>query len=54
MEWFLIHAIGPFFRAYERKRINWSKIPFPHLETLDEAGWCGSGIEQARWSGVES
>ena len=39
MELFLIDAIGPFFRGYERKRINWSKIPFGHLETLDEAGW---------------
>ena len=32
MELFLIDAIGPFFRGYRRKRINWSKIPFPHLE----------------------
>lgn len=28
---FLIDAIGPFFRGYERRRINWSKIPFTHL-----------------------
>ena len=32
MELFLIDAIGPFFRGYERRRINWSKIPFNHLE----------------------
>ena len=33
MELFLIDAIGPFFRGYDRKRINWSKIPFQHLAT---------------------
>ncbi|MFT3990395.1 MAG: hypothetical protein QM680_03190 [Luteolibacter sp.] len=33
MELFLIDAIGPFFRNYEKPRINWSKIPFPHLAT---------------------
>jgi hypothetical protein len=27
----LIDAIGPFFRGLERRRINWSKIPFTHL-----------------------
>ncbi|NLZ17414.1 MAG: hypothetical protein GX087_06745 [Desulfobulbaceae bacterium] len=35
MELFLIDAIGPFFRDYGRRRINWSKIPFEHL-ALDE------------------
>lgn len=39
MELFLIDAIGPFFRGYEKERVNWSKIPFPHLSTLDDAGW---------------
>jgi hypothetical protein len=33
---FLIDAIGPFFRGYERRRINWSKIPFTHLATEGE------------------
>ena len=33
MELFLIDAIGPFFRGYEKSRINWSKIPFTHLKT---------------------
>lgn len=33
---FLIDAIGPFFRGYERRRINWSKIPFTHLATDGE------------------
>jgi alpha-glucuronidase len=33
MEWLLIDGIGPFFHGYTRKRINWSKIPFAHLET---------------------
>lgn len=36
-EIFLIDAIGPFFRGYERRRINWSKIPFTHLATEGEA-----------------
>lgn len=31
MEIFLIDGIGPFFRAYQKRRINWSKIPFHHL-----------------------
>ena len=34
---FLIDAIGPFFRGYERKRINWSKIPYTCLVTEGEA-----------------
>ncbi|QTN31759.1 hypothetical protein HZ994_05275 [Akkermansiaceae bacterium] len=39
MELFLIDAIGPFFRGYEKRRINWSKIPFTHLKTSGpEAG----------------
>ncbi len=33
MDLFLIDAIGPFFRDYPLARINWSKIPFDHLET---------------------
>ena len=33
----LIDAIGPFFRGYSKRRINWSKIPFPHLATTGEA-----------------
>lgn len=32
MELFLIDAIGPFFRDYPLARINWSKIPFDHLD----------------------
>jgi len=28
---YLIDAIGPFFRGYQRRTINWSKIPFEHL-----------------------
>ena len=39
MELFLIDAIGPFFRGYRKKRVNWSKIPFPHLATLSEDDW---------------
>lgn len=37
MELFLIDAIGPFFRGYDKSRINWSKIPFPHLKTKGPA-----------------
>ena len=33
MELFLIDGIGPFFVDYNRKRINWSKIPFDNLES---------------------
>jgi hypothetical protein len=42
MELFLTDAIGPFFRGYEKRRINWSKIPFRHLKTSGpeaEAQW---------------
>lgn len=28
MEIFLIDAIGPFFRNYKKRNVNWSKIPF--------------------------
>ncbi|HEY5953692.1 MAG TPA: hypothetical protein VIT18_04960 [Terrimicrobiaceae bacterium] len=31
MELALIDAVGPFFRGYHKRRINWSKIPFAHL-----------------------
>lgn len=39
MELFLIDAIGPFFRGYKRKRINWSKIPFMHLAEIGPDKW---------------
>ncbi|MBC8127389.1 MAG: hypothetical protein H8M99_09650 [Gloeobacteraceae cyanobacterium ES-bin-144] len=39
MELFLIDAIGPFFRGYERTRVNWSKIPFTHLDTASPEDW---------------
>ncbi len=35
MQILLIDGIGPFFRHYKRKRINWSKIPFHSIETDD-------------------
>ena len=38
MDIFLIDAISPFFKGYKKgKRINWSKIPFEHLEKNGEA-----------------
>ncbi|MBM4148601.1 MAG: hypothetical protein FJ224_06115 [Lentisphaerae bacterium] len=32
MRLLLVDGIGPFFRGYSRRRINWSKIPFENLE----------------------
>jgi hypothetical protein len=37
MEIALIDGIGPFFRGWESRRINWSKIHFPRLATDGEA-----------------
>jgi hypothetical protein len=39
MELFIIDATGPFFRGYHRKRINWSKIPFMHLNDASPEDW---------------
>ncbi len=39
MELFLIDAIGPFFRNHDKKRVNWSKIPFTHLATASVRDW---------------
>lgn len=45
MNLFLIDAIGPFFRGYDRRTINWSKIPFEHLKL--------EGPERdAQWAGI--
>ncbi len=32
MKLWMIDGIGPFFNGYRRRRYNWSKIPFNHLE----------------------
>jgi hypothetical protein len=45
MELFLIDAIGPFFRGYDRKRVNWSKIPFMHLANASEDDWAAINEE---------
>lgn len=58
MELVLIDAIGPFFRGFNRRRINWSKIPFdalpvdgPEVEEFwkrvsgDMDTFCGKAIE---------
>jgi hypothetical protein len=40
-EWLMIDGVAPFFRNCPGKRINWSKIPFSHVEAsgmLDGAG----------------
>lgn len=33
MELFIIDTLGPFFRDYKNKTINWSRIPFENLES---------------------
>jgi hypothetical protein len=44
---FFIDAIGPFFRDYDKGRINWSKIPFTHLATEGEA-------RRSQWARIRS
>jgi hypothetical protein len=41
----LIDATGPFFRAYVKKRINWSKIPFSNIPEF-------GGDWQAYWAAI--
>jgi hypothetical protein len=36
---YLIDAIGPFFRDYDRRVINWSKIPWQHAGHQGDAWW---------------
>ncbi|MCU0779298.1 MAG: hypothetical protein MUF86_16755, partial [Akkermansiaceae bacterium] len=45
MELFLIDATGPFFRNHDRKRVNWSKIPFTHLDTATDDDWAAMEAE---------
>lgn len=45
MDWFLIDGIGPFFRGHHKKKVNWSKIPFLHLDTLPDEEWQEIGRE---------
>lgn len=35
----LIDAIGPFFRGYDRRTINWSKIPWEHAGRQGTGWW---------------
>jgi hypothetical protein len=51
MELFLIDATGPFFRNHDRKRVNWSKIPFTHLDTASEDDWAAmeAELEEFAW-----
>jgi hypothetical protein len=51
MEIFLMDAIGPFFRGLRKKKVNWSKIPFTHLDGLTEEEWEGVGGELRRFAG---
>lgn len=44
-EWLILDAIGPFFRDYSKKRVNWSKIPFQHVE---KSGWLTPGDGQSQ------
>jgi hypothetical protein len=36
---YLIDTIGPFFRGYDRRVINWSKIPWDHVGRQGVAWW---------------
>lgn len=47
MQLALIDAIGPFFRGFDQRRINWSKIPFTHLATAGEQ-------RTAQWSAIRA
>ncbi len=38
-ELYLIDTIGPFFRGYDRRVINWSKIPWDHAGRQGPAWW---------------
>lgn len=51
MDLFLIDAIGPFFRGLRKNKVNWSKIPFMHLDGLTEEEWEGIGEELRRFAG---
>jgi hypothetical protein len=53
MNLLLIDGIGPFFRGYARRRINWSKIPFDNLEhngSFDEERFAGMAEDFARFA----
>jgi len=50
MDLFLIDATGPFFRGYERKRVNWSKIPFTHLDAAGPDDWAAMECELRRFA----
>jgi len=47
----LIDGIGPFFRKFDKRRINWSKIPFTDLATVGserESEWAAIREDVAR------
>jgi len=44
-DWLILDATGPFFRGYEKKRVNWSKVPFPHIV---KSGWLEPGRAQSQ------
>lgn len=44
LDWVIVDGIGPFFRGYVKRRINWSKIPLAELPVEGEradAFWAG-------------
>lgn len=44
LEWLIVDGIGPFFRGYRKRRINWSKIPLAELPVEGVAAdefWAG-------------
>lgn len=44
---YLIDAIGPFFRGYERFRINWSKLPWIRFQEMED-GELREGFDRIR------
>jgi hypothetical protein len=52
-ELYLIDAIGPFFRGYEQRTINWSKIPWNHVRTQLEGSEADGWVE-ALWKDFET
>ena len=45
---YLIDAIGPFFRTYDRRTINWSKIPWAHVAAESSGEGASAFWEQIR------
>jgi hypothetical protein len=54
---YLLDAIGPFFRGYERRTINWSKIPWQNVrgtQSADDQAWWQQVREDLRTLGKKA